>query len=201
MSNNPGHGMGKSRQMEAKRQMIADEFPGLHKNKCFSCMSRRWMLLSFLVVALAVVVASLLLFKRGDLGVSAYELHAFSGQRADEEILKNNTRIAAGDFLIRHKAELMGEAHGRQELVLDYSKSSEIRSMGYRSSFYYHHWNIFLPYTVRSDSGETGVVIVQLSDAVAGMGHDPRKFHVIRALFLDRQDKLIKQWDRPSDAS
>jgi hypothetical protein len=125
-----------------------------------------------------------------DLGLTG--LDVVLGGRPDVKALRANTKVAAEAFLNQRKADLIGEAGKKHELALDYSKSSEIRALGYRSSFYYHCWDIYLPYSLRTNSGAIATVIVQLTDSVPGHRHDPQKFRVIRAMSLDGQGKVIK---------
>ena len=119
------------------------------------------------------------------------------GGRPDLEVLRTNTKAAADAFLTQRKTDLIGEFNGKYELALDYSKSSKIRPLGYRSSFYYYCWDIYLPYSMRANSSDIGTVVVHLSDGIPDYRHDPQKFSVIRATFLDNQGKVIKQIDQP----
>ena len=90
------------------------------------------------------------------------------------------------------EAALIGESDQKYDLTLDYSKTSRIRSLGYRSSFYYYCWDIYLPYSLKPNSGAIATVIVQLTDSIPGNRHDPQRFRVIRAISLDGQGKVIK---------
>ena len=51
----------------------------------------------------------------------------------------------------------------------------------------------YLPYLVHAQAGSVTMVVVQLSDEVQGCGHDPKKFHVIEAMVLDQQGRIIKE--------
>ena len=50
-----------------------------------------------------------------------------------------------------------------------------------------------MPYLVHAQAGSVTMVVVQLSDEVQGCGHDPKKFHVIEAMVLDQQGRIIKE--------
>lgn len=138
-----------------------------------------------------ILIAAIWLFHPNDLGLTGFD--ALMGGRPEMETLRTNSEAAAAVFLTQHKKQMIGESYKKYELVLDYSKSAKIRSLGYRSSFYYYCWDIYLPYSLRTDAGDNGVVIVQLSDSIPDHRHDPQTFHVIRAMLLDDQGKVIKQ--------
>jgi hypothetical protein len=146
-------------------------------------------------VGVVILIAAIWLFHPNDLGLTGFDV--LLGGRPEPEALRTNTKAAADLFLAQHKTQLMGESDKNYELALDYSKSSKIRSLGYRSSFYYYCWDVYLPYSLRTDASDNGIVIVQLSDAIPDHRHDPQTFHVIRAMLLDNQGKVIKQIDQP----
>lgn len=147
------------------------------------------------VAALVSLIPTIWLFHANDLGLSGFDV--LLGGGPELEALRTNSKAAAEVFLTQHETELIGESDKKYELELDYSKSSKIRSLGYRSSFYYYCWDVYLPYSLRTGASENGIVIVQLSDATAGHNHNPQTFHVIRAMLLDNQGKVIKQINQP----
>ena len=147
--------------------------------------------------ALGVVISipAIWLFHPNDLGLTGFDV--LVGGRPELETLRSNTKAAADVFLTQHKTQLIGESDRTSELALDYSKTSKIRSLGYRSSFYYYCWDVYLPYSLRTDATDNGIVIVQLSDAVSAHRHNLQTFQVIRATLLDNQGKVIKRIDQP----
>jgi hypothetical protein len=144
--------------------------------------------------ALIVLVTIIWLFHANNLGLTGFD--TLVGRRLEMGTIRANTKAAADSFLSRHETDLVDENDRNSELVLDYSKSSQIRSLGYRSSFYYYCWDIYLPYSLRTNSVDIGTVIVQLSDAVEGHHHDPTQFHVIHVMLVDGQGKVTKTIDQ-----
>jgi hypothetical protein len=147
------------------------------------------------VAGVVILIPAIWLFHTNELGLSGFDV--FLGGGRELESVRTNTKAAADVFLTQHKTELLGESHNKYELALDYSNFSKIRSLGYRSSFYYYCWDICLPYSLRTGASDEGIVIVQLSDATPGHNHNPQTFHVIRAVLLDNRGKVIKQIDQP----
>ncbi|SPE53336.1 conserved exported hypothetical protein [Verrucomicrobia bacterium] len=144
------------------------------------------------LVGVAVAVAgALYLFHANDLGLTGFDM--VMGGRPKMAALHANIRAAADSFLAQHKSELAVPSDEAYELAVDYSKSSRVRAQGYRSSFYYYCWDVYLPYSLRTRSGKTATVLVHLSDAVQGHGHDPQKFRVLDVRLLDEQGRTTKQ--------
>jgi hypothetical protein len=146
-------------------------------------------------VGVVILIVAIWLFHPNELGLAEFDV--LLGGHSEMEALRTNTKSAADAFLTQHKTQIAGEADKQYELALDYSKASKIRALGYRSSFYYYCWDIYLPYSLRTDSREIGTVIVQLSDAIPGNRHDPQNFRVIRTMLLDDQGKVTKHFDSP----
>lgn len=146
----------------------------------------------FRIFAIGVVVAMLAttlgafwLFHTNELGLTGFD--AMLGGFPNMALLRSNIRAAADSFLAQHKNELITRSK-QIELTVDYSK---VRQLGYRSSFYYYCWDIYLPYSVLTRPGETVTVVVHLSDAVHGNKHDPQKFHVLEVLELNSHGQTI----------
>lgn len=143
------------------------------------------------LVALALAtVGTVYLFHTNDLGLTGFDV--VMGGRPKMAALHANTRAAADSFLAQHKSELAAASDGPYELAVDFSKSSRVRALGYRSSFYYYCWDVYLPYTLQTQSGKNATVVVHLSDGVQGYGHDPQKFRVLDARLLDHQGRTTK---------
>jgi len=147
------------------------------------------------ITGLVFLIAAIWLFHPNDLGLAGFDI--LLGGWPDVEVLRTNTKAVADAFLAQRKADLLGESDDKYKLALDYSKSSKIRSLGYRSSFYYYCWDIYLPYSLRTNSRDIGTIVVQLSDGVPDHRDDPQKFRVIRTMVLDDRGKVIKQFDSP----
>jgi hypothetical protein len=135
-----------------------------------------------------VVFAALYISHANDLGLTIFDF--IIGEVPEMGSLRAATKVAADSFLTRHKTDL---ADLSDQLAVDYSKSSMIRSLGYRSEFYYWHWIIYLPYSLHTHSGKTETIVVRLSDATPGYKHDPRRFQVLDAVLLDPQGRETKQ--------
>jgi len=117
------------------------------------------------------------------------------GDVPDDTGLLTRTQAVADAYLAEQDAELTGICRGSYALTVDPSLVSRIRSLGYRSSFYYYCWDIYLPYSLTAQSGPTYVVVVQLSDSLPGHSHDVDKFHVIRAMVIDSDNKTVARWE------
>jgi len=146
-------------------------------------------------LGVVILITAIWLFHPNDLGLTGFDV--LLGGRPELKELRTNTKAAADAFIAQHKAQLTGESDKKYELALDYSKSSKIRSLGYRSSFYYYCWDVYLPYSLRTETSDKQILIVQLSDAIPDHRHNPKTFHVIRAMLLDNRGKVIKQIDSP----
>ncbi|MDB6063886.1 MAG: hypothetical protein JWR26_94 [Pedosphaera sp.] len=147
------------------------------------------------VACVAFGIVAYTLLTRGpayDLGLSRFDL-AISGV-TDVETLRAKAKAVADAYLAQHKAELTEVCGGTYELKSDTSLTHNIHSLGYRSCFYYHCWNIYLPYSMQpnSRSAYTYTVAVQLSDATKGNKHDPDKFRVLRAIVIDQEHLVAR---------
>ena len=98
------------------------------------------------------VAGGLYLSHTNDLGLTTFDM--LIGERPELGMLRTNTQAAADAFLTSHKNELTSPLRGSFNLAVDFSKTSKISSLGYRSSFYYYCWNIYRPYSLRTVSGE-----------------------------------------------
>jgi hypothetical protein len=154
---------------------------------------RRVLTSVILVIVLVVIIGIIYLFSPNELGLTGFDL--FIGRHPKPQTLRANI-LAVADSFFKNHTNLYGLGNEHQP-VIDYSKSSKIRALGYRSSFYYYCWNIYLPYSFPAQSGEAGTVIIQLSDATQGQGHNLQKFRVIRAILTDSQGRVTKTIDVP----
>jgi len=136
-------------------------------------------------------VGTLYLWHTNDLGLTGFDV--VMGGHPKIDTLRKSATAAADSFLAQHKNELADPSDGAYELAVDYSKSSQVRAEGYRSSFYYYCWDVYLPYSLQTQSGKTAIVVVHLSDSVEGNGHDPQKFRVLDVRLLDQQGRTTKQ--------
>ncbi len=124
-----------------------------------------------------------------DLGLSLFDL--VIGEWLDPEALRAKTQAVADAYLVGREGELTAVCGGPYELTVDYSLAAKIRSLGYESSFYYSHWNIYLAYSLESQSGNTFTVVVNVVDSIPH-GHDSDKFRVRRAEVIDDKDQIVK---------
>jgi hypothetical protein len=125
-----------------------------------------------------------------DLGLTAMDLAI--GAPADVQVLRTKTKTVADAHLTHHRIDLTEACGGSYEFASDYSLTPKVRSLGYRSSFYYYCWDIYLPYSVTTEHGRKYMVIVQLSDAVEGNKHDPNKFRVLRMMVIDDKGQTVQ---------
>jgi hypothetical protein len=143
------------------------------------------------VAAIGVIAYALLsMCSANDLGLTAMDMTM--GAPADFQSLCSKTKAAADAHLAEHQAALTEACGSPVTVTLDYSLSSRIRSLGYRSSFYYYCWDIYLPYSVTTEHGKKYIVVVQLSDAVKGNEHNPDKFTVLRMMLVNDTGQTIK---------
>jgi hypothetical protein len=142
-----------------------------------------------LIIGFAIVSITLiaLLVPIGPLGLS--QGYRIIGGRPDMGVLLANAKAAADSFLTRHKTEIGG---GSFQLAADRRHRAIAMSLGYRSSFYYYCWDIYLPYSSKTSAGDELVILVHLSDATPGNGHDIAKFHVDGTVVLDGHGQIIK---------
>ena len=129
-----------------------------------------------------------------DLGLSKSDLEM--GEDPNVEDLRTRTKTVADAYLVRRQADLTQVCGGRYELYLDYSLVPKLRSLGYRSSFYYYCWDIYLPYLLKSKSGKTYLVVVQISDGKRPNTHDPDKFWVVRSMVIDGNGVIKQEFEK-----
>lgn len=142
-------------------------------------------------VALGIIAYAVL--NRGpanDLGLSRFDLAI--GGPVDVETLRTKAKAVADAYLAKHEAELKDICGGTYELKSDTSLTHSIRSLGYRSCFYYYCWNIYLPYSMQPNSRSAYTIAVQLSDATRGNTHDSDKFRVLRAMVIDQEHHIVR---------
>lgn len=126
-----------------------------------------------------------------DLGLTGFDLR--NGGNPDVDELRQNSKAAADAYLARRDSVFKTICDGGYTLSVSYDLTPRLRSLGYQSSFYYTSWNIYLPYSLKSSTGEMHVVLVQTSDGIPVHKHDPAKFHVIRAAVL-APDGSVREW-------
>src|SRR5438067_313972 len=108
-------------------------------------------------VVFSIVALALLTFNHSnDLGLSRFDLAI--GEAANVETLRVKTKAVADVYLAKHEAELKEICGGTYELTADASLTPKIRSFGYRSSFYYYCWDIYLPYSMKPNSNSAYIV-------------------------------------------
>ena len=150
----------------------------------------RWVVFVGGAVAIMAISVVCYLVSANDLGLTGFDW--VIGGRPKMDTLRANTKAIADSFLTLHKIELFDSSGNEYDLVVDYSKSSKIRSLGYRSSFYYYCWDIHLPYSTRTHSGKNDTVVVHLSDGSRDNQHDSKQFRVIGIRLLDQDGNVIK---------
>ena len=128
-----------------------------------------------------------------DLGLTKSSLAM--GGNPDVEALRANTKTVADAYLAQRKGDLTQACGGPYQIAVNYTLSSKARDLGYRSSFYYFCWDIYLPYSLRTDSGEDFLVLVQLSDRTPGNKHDISNFRVLRAYVIDNANQVNAQFN------
>lgn len=125
-----------------------------------------------------------------DLGLSKFDIAIGGLPNVNKIRLKSET--VADEFLKQHHNDLKDVCLGSYNLSVSYSLSQKIRSLGYRSSFYYYCWNIYLPYLLESQTGKQYIIVAQCSDSKKGNTHDPEKFHVVRVIIIDKNGNNIR---------
>jgi hypothetical protein len=128
-----------------------------------------------------------------DLGLTRSDLAM--GGHPDVEALRASTKTIADAYLAQHHAELARTCGGPYHLAVNYTLTPKVRTLGYRSSFYYFCWDIYLPYSLKTDSGEDYLVLIQLSDRTPGNKHDISKFRVLRAYVIDNAYQVKDQFN------
>jgi hypothetical protein len=126
-----------------------------------------------------------------ELGLSRFDLRI--GDHPDMDLLRIKTTSAANTYLALN-TEILSDTIGEPyEIKVDFSSAPHIRALGFRSSFYYFCWDIYLPYTLKTKSGDTYTVAVQLSDRITGNTHDTDQFHALRAIVINDEDQIITE--------
>lgn len=120
------------------------------------------------------------------------------GGNPDIEVLRSNAETVADAYLAQRQPDLTQACGGPYQIAVNYALSNKARNLGYRSSFYYFCWDIYLPYSLKTESGEEYVVLVQLSDRTEGNKHDLNAFRVLRTFLFDDADQLKAQFSNTS---
>jgi len=110
----------------------------------------------------------------------------------DTEILRKNAETAADAYLSTQVDALKEFSKGPYTLAIDYSHVARLRILGYRSSFYYFCWDLYLPYRFHTDSKGTYTLVVQVTDRTPGNKHDINKFRVLRITIIDDLGEVKK---------
>ena len=128
-----------------------------------------------------------------DLGLTRANLAM--GGHPDVEALQASTKTVADAYLAQRHAELARTCGGQYQLAVNYTLTPKVRTLGYRSSFYYFCWDIYLPFSLKTGSGEDYLVLVQLSDRTPGNKHDIKNFRVLRAFVIDSANQVKAQFN------
>lgn len=148
------------------------------------------MKIRILILALGATLAGAVVswfVKTDELGLTASERHFGNASTAT---LLTNGRKAAELFLADRRSSISSMIGEEYKMTIDHEQASRIQSLGYRSSFYYHHWIIYLPFKVDTKSGKNLTAVVCLRDALPGHRHDPRHFQVHK-FFVIKEDGTI----------
>jgi len=127
------------------------------------------------------------------LGLSRSDLTM--GGHPDVEALRASTKTVADAYLAQRQADLERTCGGPYQLAVNYTLSPRARTLGYRSSFYYFCWDIYLPYSLKTDSEKDYLILIQLSDRTPDNKHDISKFRVLRAYVIDNANKVKAQFN------
>ena len=128
-----------------------------------------------------------------DLGLTRSDLAR--GENPDVAAIQANTKTVADAYLAQRQTDLLRTCGGPYHMTVNYTLTPKVRKLGYRSSFYYFCWDIYLPYSLKSDSGEDYLVLVQLSDRTPGNKHDINNFRVLRAFVIDSTNQVKAQFN------
>ena len=108
------------------------------------------------------------------------------------DVLRERTTRVAEAYLLERKQELQ-EALGTAVVrKIEYQKIKDLPRLGYRSSFYYFCWDIYLPYRIETQQG-TYWLILQFSDRLPGNRHDPERFRVVRGFIHDDHGRRLRE--------
>lgn len=112
------------------------------------------------------------------------------GRPVTVEVLKERTTRIAEAYLLKHQQDLR-EALGTDAApTIEYQKIKDLPKLGYRSSFYYFCWDIYLPFRIETQQGAY-LLVLQLSDRQPGNSHDVEKFRVVREFIHDDKGRLL----------
>lgn len=114
------------------------------------------------------------------------------GDPVDVETLRKNAEAAAEEYLATQVEILKDFSKSPYSLTTDYAQVPVIRKLGYKSSFYYFCWDLFLPYRLKTGSGDSYLLIVQVTDRIPGNKHDVSKFRVLHATIIDDRGRMRK---------
>jgi len=109
------------------------------------------------------------------------------------ELLKANTERATEKHFLKIADQLKAFCAGSYKLKADYSKVDVLHAMGYKSSFYYFCWDIYLSFDLKTEKGDVFLLVAQLSDQTPGNKHNVSRFHVLRVYIFDDKGTKMKQ--------
>jgi hypothetical protein len=78
-----------------------------------------------------------------DIGLTQSDLAM--GGHPDVEALRASIKTVADEYLAQHHANLARTCGGPYHHTVNYTLTPKVRTLGYRSSFYYFCWDIYLP--------------------------------------------------------
>ena len=113
----------------------------------------------------------------------------------DSEVLRKKAEAVADDYLLTQAEELKEFSGGPYTLAVDYSLVPLIAGQGYRSCFYYFCWDLKLPYRLKTQGGDSHILVVQVSDRTPGNQHDIEKFRVLRMFTIDDVGQVTKWFE------
>lgn len=116
----------------------------------------------------------------------------------DTEILRKNAEAAADAYLSTQIDALKELSKGSYTLTIDYSHVPRLRTLGYRSSYYYFCWDLYLPYRFHTDSKGAYTLVAQVTDRIPGNTHDINKFRVLRITVIDDLGEVKKAIENTS---
>lgn len=126
-----------------------------------------------------------------DLGVS-FDCLIKSGL-PNVNALREKTEMAAESYLSQREVELTKALRGPYKVTVDYSLSSKMPSPGHHSIFRDYHWDIYLPYSLKPESGSPFILILRLTDAIGANKHDIDRFRVIGTTLLDDRRHFVNE--------
>jgi hypothetical protein len=135
------------------------------------------------LTVLVILIPVGLLWPSNVLGLSIVEMRM--GGNPDVEVLRKNATLSTDAFLAAHTAEIREACRSPYKARVDYSLSRRMRAQGYKSSFYYYCWDVYIPYSLERESGPPFAIFFQVSDSKPGNSHDVSRFHVVRAIVVD----------------